>query len=449
MGPFDRFNDRAKRVLALAQDEAIRFNHNYIGPEHLLLGLVREGEGVAARTLQTLGAELSKVRKALEFQVGRGESSIPANEITLTPSTKKVIELAVDEARRLGHSQVGTEHLLLGIVRESGTVAHTVLDSLGVNLEKVRHQVIATLGQTGGAMSGAPPQVARELFDAQGKKRDWYCEDVLSGKLQVKVVWQDDRVLAIHHPYPEAPIHAVVIPKRHVTSLLAPELLDGALLLSMTQGVQESAKLLGLSESGFQLRANAIAPGVTPHVHWHIVGPGMPPPRGYPWPGEPTTAAPASSARGRTGGPLNRFDDAAKRVLALAQEEAIRLNHNYIGTEHLLAGLVCHESGIAAQALDELNVELSKVRTALEFIIGRGDTATTPSDITLSPRAKKILELAVDEADKLGHASVGPAHLLLGLVREGQGIASGILESLGVSLQSTREKVLEIMARGR
>ena len=147
MGPFDRFNDRAKRVLALAQDEAIRFNHNYIGVEHLLLGLVREGEGVAARVLDSLGIDLSRARSSVEVMIGRGKGTTSPSEITLSPRTKKVIELAVDEARKLGHSHVGTEHLLLGIVREGQSVGAGVLESMGVNLEQVRHQVIAVLGQ--------------------------------------------------------------------------------------------------------------------------------------------------------------------------------------------------------------------------------------------------------------------------------------------------------------
>ena len=163
MGPFDRFNDRAKRVLALAQDEAIRFNHNYIGTEHLLLGLVREGEGVAARVLDSLGVELSKVRTAVEFIIGRGDSTTSPSEITLSPRTKKVIELAIDEARKLGHSHVGTEHLLLGLVREGEGIASGVLESLGVSLEKVRHQVIATLGQQ-------HPQAAGEAAATGGKQ---------------------------------------------------------------------------------------------------------------------------------------------------------------------------------------------------------------------------------------------------------------------------------------
>jgi ATP-dependent Clp protease ATP-binding subunit ClpC len=145
---FDRFTERARKVLTLAQEEAQRFNHNYIGTEHLLLGLVREGEGVAAKVLSNLGIELTKVRSAVEFIIGRGERTVQG-EIGLTPRAKKVIELAVDEARRLGHHYIGTEHLLLGLIREGEGIAAGVLESLGVNLEKVRSEVIKVLTQTG------------------------------------------------------------------------------------------------------------------------------------------------------------------------------------------------------------------------------------------------------------------------------------------------------------
>src|ERR1044071_1849044 len=137
---FDKFTERARKVLTLAQEEAQRFNHNYIGTEHLLLGLVREGEGVAAKVLANLGVELNKVRSAVEFIIGRGDRAV-LGEIGLTPRAKKVIELAVDEARRLNHGYIGTEHLLLGLVREGEGIAAGVLESLGVNLEKVRRNV--------------------------------------------------------------------------------------------------------------------------------------------------------------------------------------------------------------------------------------------------------------------------------------------------------------------
>ena len=145
---FDKFTERARKVLSLAQEEAQRFQHNYIGTEHLLLGLVREGEGVAAKVLSNLGVELNKVRSAVEFIIGRGDR-IVLGEIGLTPRAKKVIELAVDEARRLNHHYIGTEHLLLGLVREGEGIAAGVLESLGVNLEKVRTQTIQVLSQSG------------------------------------------------------------------------------------------------------------------------------------------------------------------------------------------------------------------------------------------------------------------------------------------------------------
>ncbi len=144
---FEKFSERARRVLSLAQEEAQRFNHNYIGTEHILLGLVRETDGVAARVLSSLNVELSKVRSAVEFIIGRGERPSPG-DIGLTPRAKKVIELAVDEARRLTHHYIGTEHLLIGIMREGEGVAAGVLESLGVSLDKVRAETTRILNQS-------------------------------------------------------------------------------------------------------------------------------------------------------------------------------------------------------------------------------------------------------------------------------------------------------------
>ena len=150
---FEKFSERARRVLSLAQEEAQRFNHNYIGTEHILLGLVRETEGVAARVLANLGVDLSKVRSAVEFIIGRGER--PAQgEIGLTPRAKKVVELAVDEARRMNHTYIGTEHLLIGLLREGEGVAAGVLESLNVTLDKVRTETHRILSQSTPATQG-------------------------------------------------------------------------------------------------------------------------------------------------------------------------------------------------------------------------------------------------------------------------------------------------------
>ena len=154
---FEKFSERARRVLSLAQEEAQRFNHNYIGTEHILLGLVRETEGVAAKVLANLSVELVKVRSAVEFIIGRGERPTPG-EIGLTPRAKKVIELAVDEARRLGHHYIGTEHLLIGLMREGEGVAAGVLESLGVSLDKVRAETNRILSQSASQSSSQTRQ---------------------------------------------------------------------------------------------------------------------------------------------------------------------------------------------------------------------------------------------------------------------------------------------------
>ena len=169
---FDKFTARARKVLTLAQEEATRFNHNYIGTEHLVLGLLREGEGVAAKVLSNLGVELNQARDGVEFIIGRGDRQI-VGEIGLTPRAKKVIELAVDEARRLHHHYIGTEHLLLGLVREGEGIAAGVLLSLGVNLENLRTQTVVTLGQSRTTWRAASPSAPPPAESQSGFQARW------------------------------------------------------------------------------------------------------------------------------------------------------------------------------------------------------------------------------------------------------------------------------------
>lgn len=143
---FGRFTERAQKVLALAQEEAVRLGHNNIGTEHILLGLVREDEGIAAKALMALGLGLEKIQNEVESLIGRGQGE-PSN-IAYTPRAKKVIELSMDEARKLGHTYVGTEHILLGLIREGEGVAARVLNNLGVSLNKARQQVMQLLGSS-------------------------------------------------------------------------------------------------------------------------------------------------------------------------------------------------------------------------------------------------------------------------------------------------------------
>ena len=151
---FERFTDRARRVVVLAQEEARLLNHNYIGTEHILLGLIHEGEGVAAKALESLGISLEAVRAQVEEIIGQGGSS-PSGHIPFTPRAKKVLELSLREALQLGHNYIGTEHILLGLIREGEGVAAQVLVKLGADLSRVRQQVIQLLsGYSGGAAGG-------------------------------------------------------------------------------------------------------------------------------------------------------------------------------------------------------------------------------------------------------------------------------------------------------
>jgi ATP-dependent Clp protease ATP-binding subunit ClpC len=160
---FERFTDRSRRVVVLAQEEARVLKHDYIGPEHILLALVHEGEGVAARALTGLGLSLHAVREQVEELIGRGESE-QRGHIPFTPRAKRVLELSLREALQLGHNYIGTEHILLGLLREGENVAAQVLVRMGIDLNRVRQEVVKLLGAAetaGGGAEAGPVRATR------------------------------------------------------------------------------------------------------------------------------------------------------------------------------------------------------------------------------------------------------------------------------------------------
>ncbi len=172
---FDRFTDRARRVIVLAQDEARMLNHNYIGTEHILLGLIHEGEGVAAKALEALGISLEAVREQVEEIIGQGQQT-PTGHIPFTPRAKKVLELSMREALQINHPYIGTEHILLGLIREGEGVAAQVLIKLGADLNRVRNQVLQLLSgfqgkeaATSGAPETGPQQQGSSILDQFGR----------------------------------------------------------------------------------------------------------------------------------------------------------------------------------------------------------------------------------------------------------------------------------------
>ena len=174
------FTDRVRKVLAMAREEAIRLQHDYVGTEHILLGLIKEGEGVAAAVLMNLDVDLDQVQERTEEQVRKGKAGATMGELPYTSRAKKVLEFAVAEARELNHSYVGTEHLLLGLLREEKGVAAQVLESIGVNLEQAREQTLQLLGTTDMPSSGQVPGTSSGPKDKKSKTPalDHFCRDL-------------------------------------------------------------------------------------------------------------------------------------------------------------------------------------------------------------------------------------------------------------------------------
>jgi len=198
---FNRFTERARKVIVLAKEEARRFNHDYIGTEHLLLGLIREGEGVAAAVLQKMGLSLESIRMEIEKLVQPGPSTQILGDIPFTPRSKKALELAAEEARSLGHNYIGTEHLLLGLIREGEGVASQVLINTGLDLNRVRSEVMEILGSalpgTGGAQGGGQSMAKSKTpaLDAFGRNlttlaRDNKLDPVINRKDEIERVIQ-------------------------------------------------------------------------------------------------------------------------------------------------------------------------------------------------------------------------------------------------------------------
>ncbi|MBI3324997.1 MAG: ATP-dependent Clp protease ATP-binding subunit [Candidatus Omnitrophica bacterium] len=193
---FNKFTERARKVILLAKEEAKRFNHDYIGTEHILLGLIREGEGVAAAVLQKLGLSPEKIRLEVEKLVQSGPSTMVSGDIPFTPKAKKVIELAMEEARSLGHNYIGTEHLLLGLIREGEGVASQVLMNLGLDLNRVRNEVITLLGSAGPAPTAGGSKTKTPALDAFGRDLSKLAQE---GKLDPVIGRKDEieRVIQI------------------------------------------------------------------------------------------------------------------------------------------------------------------------------------------------------------------------------------------------------------
>ena len=236
---FERFTERARKVVVLAQDEARHFNHNYIGTEHLLLGLLREDEGVAAQALYSLNVNLDEVREQVESIVGYGEEGMGA-QAPFTPRSKKVLELGLREAMQLGHNHIGTEHLLLGLVREGEGVAARVLSNLDVDPDNVRSEVLRRIGEEPDSdpLDEAEAEAAGNQMSFRGRVESLEVGVRVGGRALALLVDLDYEYEVLDTDGPSQVLDHDAL----LGSVL--EILEGSDLESVEAGIQEAGRLV-------------------------------------------------------------------------------------------------------------------------------------------------------------------------------------------------------------
>jgi len=506
---FDKFTERARRVMHLAQEEAQRLQNTYIGVEHLWLGIMCEGEGVGAKVLERQGVTLQKMRDAVAATQSSSKQSSQDN-LGLTTAARKAIELAVDEARHLSHHYIGTEHLLLGLAHQADKTSQELFATLGVKLADLSSQTIQILSSAGVTQQSGPaprtqggtqkrdkfssfsPRARKTLAFAQEEAqrlRHGYIgtEHLLLGLLRQidglayqilssfgvtlnqarnaleLIVGQGDRIVLGEMSTTPQMKHSLDLAVQEADLLESENIETEHLLLALLHE-NESVALAILERLGvnrakiyvqtlYMLRDDIAQKAARSPIDRGETGQARqaqmaPESESLPAPSDEdgATAARLIQQLNDQGHGADRLNEEAKSALTFALQEAQRFQHNYIGTEHLLLGVLRTEGSIATRALAHLGIHLAKVRSSVEFIIGRGDRILL-GQIDLTPRAKKVVALAEDEAQRLQHDYIGAEHLLLALVREGEGIAAGVLESLGVTLPAVRRQVMQLIER--
>jgi ATP-dependent Clp protease ATP-binding subunit ClpA len=310
-----------------------------------------------------------------------------------TDRMRRMIVRSQELARERHHNDIGTEHLLLGLVDDEEAVGSQVLRAMNISLDEIRQRVDEIIGAGQGAPTGHIP------FTPRARK-------VLELGLREALQLGDHYIGTEHH------LLALIREDEGVAAQV---------LLASGADLNRARQQVILVRRGYQSSGDT-------------------------WPEDRPDSdrviRPVSSETSTAN--ISRFTDRARRVVVLAQEEARTLSHNYIGTEHILLGLIREREGVAARALEEMGVSLGAARQQVEEIIGLGQQA--PSDhIPFTPRARRVLELGLREALQLGHNHIGTEHILLGLIREGDGVAVQVLVRLGADLNRTRQQVIELL----
>jgi ornithine carbamoyltransferase len=486
-----RFTEHSKWAIIWAQEEAARLGQSYVRTEHLLLGLIREEGTVTVRILERLGIPRERIRTEVERHLPVGQQ-IELEDMRLTPGGRRVIELAYDEARQRNHNYIGTEHLLLGLIRRGGLAAR-VLTELSADLERIRQEVDGLHEGTlrpQATPAGEEPQGDQTRKDQpeQEERRETARPQEQKGAGQMyrgfterarEAVFlaQEEAVLLGQHE--GGPEHLLLALLRQRDSVARRLLSQMGISLNQVRGeivgepppcpvpmgpdvslTQEAKRAIDLAyQEAHQLDHNYVGTehlllalmrqketlagrvleklGADPdrirlenYDHLHVR--------------EQTAESPEEEKQESR--MWHRFTERARRVVFFAQEEAVRLGERYVGTEHLLLGLARESDSVAGRLLSRLGVPTDRIRPEVEQHLPAPRREITPADMQLTPRAKRAIDLAYEEARRLNNNYIGTEHLLLGLIREGDGLVARVLVKLGADLERTRLEVHAMQA---
>ena len=413
---FEKFSEGSIKAIMLAQEESRRLGFNHLATEHILLGLIAENHGVAATVLKSFDLSLALTRVEVEKIVGHGSEAMTA-EIPFTAAVKQLLERSCNEASDLNVTKVETEHLLLGLLSGESHEDHglTVLRIFGTDLLKLRHAIIMAL-----------PRNPNQVENTESNEQDF---DASPGSL-VTII---SRAASDFKNHKERAI-------RNQDYALAAWLRE---LETMTKKLQEfnldvskinSFLLEDKIENARAGLLDAIETAIRQHrldVAAHL---------------RKAENLLKEGAKELENFPVqfDSFTQKSIKAIEKAQDEARRTGHNFIGTEQLMLGLIGEESGVAAKALSSLGIRLEDVRNHAEVILGRGNGIVSVV-IPFTPRSKRALKLASGEARRLGSEHIDTEHLLLGLLKEGDGVAGRILEIMDIPPDTVSARVYQLL----
>ena len=411
---FDTFTDRARKAIAFAQMESERFRHDSIGTEHLLLGLVRAGSGVAVIALTNLGADMLRVRREVETQLVKGDQASPGGPLPFTPQAKRVLDLAVEESGALGHPYVGTEHILLGLLSDPGGVAAQVLIRLGLKLDEVRSKILDLLGEDEVSQVTMHPPVSEAPEPAESTATELSKGPIPPPTTERDALPKPDhitfdlfsnralRIIALAHQEAER-FHRVSVDTEHL--LLGLVQVDGGVAAALLKDLGvDSDKVCREVENRERTSEKATA-------------------------NEPPAFAPQ-----------------AKRVLDLALVEARAHGLPYICDEHILLGILTEQDCMGARVLIDLGLNLDQFRQELLDMLGANDVSGVVNDPSVVRSASLVASLrlhvhARKEVEALGHEHIAAEHFLLCLLQGRDSIAVQMLVESGVDPDALRQRI--------